>query len=275
MPVLLISSDAPEVAQSIAAATAKVLAYDCLGPEILPEIAAAWHQTVKKLSDALDKNPTASWGPRAKSWYFQLACIETEVLERLKKDNLVCWGLAAHLYAQGVSHVLKVRVLADGEQSAKSLADATNISIKKAAKRIENRNRKREQWSSMAFGQSELEPSMYDLVINMGQIDPDEAAKTIAGAAGYRKFQPMTYSVKSLSEIALAARVKAKLLASLADIRVQVRDGRVVVTTKALKRERQKKAAMIKEIAGAIEGVEFVEVHLINYIIREAAQSDR
>jgi hypothetical protein len=49
----------------------------------------------------------------------------------------------------------------------------------------------------------------------------------------------------------------------------------VVVTSKALKREKRKKAAAIKEIAGQVEGVEFVEVHLINYVIREAAESYR
>ena len=81
--------------------------------------------------------------------------------------------------------------------------------------------------------------------------------------------------MKSLAESALAARVKTKLLESMNDVRVQAHDGRVVVTSKALKRERQKKAAAIKELAGQVEGVEYVEVHLINYVIREAAESFR
>jgi hypothetical protein len=116
---------------------------------------------------------------------------------------------------------------------------------------------------------------MYDLVVNLEQIDPDEAVHTITNAAAYRKFKPMTYSIKTLAENALAAKVKTRLLDTMSDVRVQARDGRVVVTSKALKRERQKKAATIKELAGKVEGVEFVEVHLINYVIREAAESLR
>jgi hypothetical protein len=81
--------------------------------------------------------------------------------------------------------------------------------------------------------------------------------------------------MKRLAEDALAARVKAKLLTTMADVRVEADDGRVTVTSKAMKRDRQKKAAAIKAMAGEVEGVEFVEVHLINYVIRAAAESYR
>jgi hypothetical protein len=183
--------------------------------------------------------------------------------------------LGAHLYVQGVSHALKVRLLIDEEQHVKEVARQRNISVKKAAKWLQGEMRKKEQWSQSAYGQNELDPAMYDLVINLGNIDPDEAVRTISGAVAYRKFKPMTYSIKNLEGNAMAAKVKAKLLETMSEVRVQARDGRVVVTSKALKREKRKKAAAIKEIAGQVEGVEFVEVHLINYVIREAAESYR
>jgi hypothetical protein len=99
--------------------------------------------------------------------------------------------------------------------------------------------------------------------------------ETIAGAVAYRRFQPTTYSASCLADLALAARVRAKLLESLTDVRVHARGDKVVVTSKAMKRERRKKAAAIKELAGTVEGVGFVEVHLINYVIRAAAESYR
>ena len=163
----------------------------------------------------------------------------------------------------------------DEQQQAKQIAETRGIPIKKALKLLDNEKRNCEQWSSAAFGRSEADPSMYDLVINLSQIDPDEAVRTISTAVGYRKFQPMTYSMKTLAEGALAARVKARLLSSMSDVQVEASDGRVKVTSKAMKRERQKKAAAIKAMAGEVEGVEFVEVHLINYVIRAAAESFR
>ena len=275
MPIIIISSDSIQSAEQIAKATAEAVGYECLGREILTEIAAKNKAPVEKLEEALGK-PNSPWRRmRTKRRTQLLAYVEAEVLDRLMADNIVCWGLAAHLYVQGVSHALKVRLLPDNEQEARAIAEQRGVSAEKAAKLLQGEIRKQAQWSQAAFGQNETDPSMYDLVINLGQIDPDESVRTISGAVAYRKFQPMTYSIKSLSENAMAAKVKTRLLASMNDVRVQARDGRVVVTSKALKRERQKKAAAIKEIAGQVEGVEFVEVHLINYVIREAAESFR
>lgn len=275
MPIILISSDAIGIEQQIAKATAERLGYQLLGPEILPDIAAKKGIPADKPAAAMVKTPS-SWRPgQVRRWCQHLAYIEAEVLDRLKPDNIVCWGLAAHLYVRGVSHALKVRLVSDMEKQAAVLAERSGMSLAKARRQVESVRSKSRQWSEAAFDQNELEASIYDLVINLDQIDPDEAVGTIAGAVGYRKFQPMTYSMRSLAENALAAKVKAKLLETLTDVRVEARDATVVVTSKALKRERQKKAAKIKELAGAVEGVEYVEVHLINYVIRAAAESNR
>jgi cytidylate kinase len=275
MPIIIISSEAAASAEPIAQATADALGYQRLGPEILSAIATECGVPEDKLAQALGKNHSTFKRMRSKRRSQLLAHVEAKVLDRLMADNIVCWGVGAHLYVQGVSHAMKVRLLANRGQQAEKLAAERNISIKRAEKSMQDEIRKQVQWSQSAYSLDESDPSMYDLVVNLEQIDPDEAVSTIAGAAAYRKFKPMTYSIKSLAENALAAKVKTKLLETLSDVRVQARDGKVVVTSKALKRERQKKAAAIKELAGQVEGVEFVEVHLINYVIREAAESLR
>jgi cytidylate kinase len=275
MPIIVISSEIEESARQIAPATAEALGYQCLGPEILAGIAAECSVPEEKLAQALGNIQPKFKRMRSKTRSQLLARVEAAVLDRLMADNIVCWGVAAHLYVQGVSHAMKVRLLANQGQQAQKMAAEQNVAIKRAEKSIQDTIRKQAQWSQSAYDLDESDPSMYDLVVNLEQIDPDEAVRTIAGAAAYRKFKPMTYSIKTLAENALAAKVKTKLLETMSDVRVQARDGKVVVTSKALKRERQKKAATIKELAGQVEGVEFVEVHLINYVIREAAESLR
>jgi cytidylate kinase len=275
MPIIIISSETEEAARQIAPATAEALGYPCLGPEILADIAAQSNVPEEKLTQALGNIQSKFKRMRSKTRSQLLAQVESAVLDRLMPGNIVCWGVAAHLYVQGVSHAVKVRLLANREQQAEQMAAAQNITVKRAEKSIQDAIRKQVQWSRSAYELDETDPSIYDLVVNLEQIDPDEAVRTITGAAAYRKFKPMTYSIKTLAENALAAKVKTKLLGTMSDVRVQARDGKVVVTSKALKRERQKKAAAIKELAGQVEGVEFVEVHLINYVIREAAESLR
>ncbi|MCG6908164.1 MAG: cytidylate kinase family protein [Desulfobacteraceae bacterium] len=275
MSIIIISSDSLDHAEQIAKGAAEAVGYQLLGPDLLGDIAAAHKLPVEKLQEALGANHSKWRRMRTKRRAQLLACIEAEVLSRLMADRIVCWGLAAHLYVEGVSHALKVRLLADTREQVKLVALQRDISEQRAEKVLQREKLKQAQWSQIAYNCDESDPSMYDLVINLAQINPDESIKTISGAVGYRKFQPMTYSTKNLAECALAAKVKTRLLENMNEVRVQVRDGRVVVTSKAFKRERQKKAAAIKEIAGGVEGVEFVEVHLINYVIREAAESFR
>jgi len=275
MPTIIISSELAEPEKEIISGTAKSLDYKILGPDLLKEIASDHDIPIEQLREALEATPAAWRWKRSKRWSYHLACIESEVLERLKADNIVCWGLAAHLYVEGVSHALKIRLVSDRTQRVGAIAKEKNISQQRAEKILNDEERRRQQWSTAAFGHDELNPSLYDMVLKLGQIAPDEAVQAIASAAGYRKFKPMTYSIKNLNDIALAAKVKTKLLVSLTDVSVEAMDGKVVVTSKALKRERQKKTTMIKDIAGAVEGVEYVEVHLINYVIREAAESYR
>lgn len=243
MSIIIISADARESEEAIAGKVADAAGYQVLDRSVLASIAEANDVDADRLTEALDNRPTLLKKIAAKQWRFFLAIIEAGVCEKLLEDKLVCLGLGAHLYARDVSHALKVRLL-----SAEKARDGRYIEH-------------RRKWSLDAYGYDETDPAYYDLVINLDNIDPDEAVKTITDAAAYRKFQPMTYSIKCLSDQALAARVSVALLKSISPVQVESRDGSVVITTRASMRDKHKKVATIKELAGAIDGVNYVEVH--------------
>jgi hypothetical protein len=73
----------------------------------------------------------------------------------------------------------------------------------------------------------------------------------------------------------LATKVRAILMSSYSDVRVRADGTTVVVETNALKREKRKRAEKIKELAGQVPGVDYVEVHVINDLLRQAAESFR
>lgn len=188
---------------------------------------------------------------------------------------MVCHGLAAHLYVRGISHVLRARVLSDPEERVERWVDREGVSPGKAREKIQREGKSRRRWSKAAFGLDETDPSLFDLVISLSQIDRDEAVSIISETVGYRRFSPMTYSVNCLQDLELAARVRATMLQRFPDVRVQARSGTLVVETAALKREKRKRVNTIREIAGAIPGVRYVEVHVNNDIFRQAAESFR
>jgi len=274
MPIILISSDSYDTGREIGEKTAKAVGYDYVGREILAPIADKFNIQQDKLIKAIEETPSF-FGLSSKRRNKYLAYIQEAVLGRLLEDNVVCHGLAAHLYVLGVSHALKVRILTDPEKLAGQLSSEAGMSAEKTKKLIKRQEAQRKYWSLEAFGLDETDPSNYDMVISLNQIDPDEAVNTIADMAASPKFRPMTYSTKCLRDKELSARVHVVLMERFPDIKVHTDGSTVVVETKAIKREKRKRTLAIKELAGGVDGVHYVEVHVANDIFRQAAESSR
>jgi cytidylate kinase len=274
MSVVIISSDSDDKAREIAEKAAETLEYSVLDRKVLSTVSAKYEIPVEKLNRSLDEAPSFL-GMSSKMRALYLAYIEEAALAGLSGDKVVCHGLAAHLYVLGVSHVLKVRILADPEEQVRQIAAGEGVSREKAAKFLRRREALRRRWSRRAYGRDETEASLYDMVISLSQIDGNEAVKTIAETAGYPRFMPMTYSIKCMKDKELATRVRAMLMSLYPDVRVRADGTTVVVETNALKREKRKKAENIKALAGRIQGVDYVEVHVINDLLRQAAESFR
>ena len=261
MSVVIISSDNDDKAREIAEKTAETLEYSILDREALNTVAAKYEIPVEKLHRAIDEVPSFL-GMSSKMRALYLAYIEEAALAGLSGDKVVCYGLAAHLYVLGVSHVLKVRILADPEEQVRQIASQEGVSREKAAKSLRRQESLRRRWSRRAYQRDETDASLYDMVISLSQIDSNEAVKTIAETARYQRFRPMTYSIKCMKDKELATRVRAALMAYYPDARVRADGTTVVVETNALKREKRKRAERIKDLAGRIPGVDYVEVHV-------------
>jgi predicted nuclease of restriction endonuclease-like RecB superfamily len=113
------------------------------------------------------------------------------------------------------------------------------------------------------------------MVISLNKIETGEAVNSIVEAAGYKKFKAMSYSIKCLRDEEIASRARTILLPRFPDAKVRASGSTIVVETKGMKREKRRKSEMIKEMAGKIDGVKYVEVHVVNDIFRQAAQSFR
>jgi Cytidylate kinase len=262
MPIIILSSNSKHVDQEIAAALLKTDAYSEISPDVLPDIEAACALETGKLKKILDNPPGRFPGRASRPWQYQMACIEAGVIERLMPDQIICWGLGAHFYVQEVSHALKIRVIHNNEDCIQNIADREGISIPRADKWLQSEAAQRKKWGLAAYHLDESDPLQYDLVINLNHIDMNEATEAIRNAASYRKFQPVTYSIKRLTDLALAARVRSTLLQAMQHIEVQAKDGTVLVYTRALRSKKIDTIHRIKALAGNIEGVECVEVHV-------------
>src|SRR4030043_1096184 len=207
MPVVTLSSDSHPLGREIAVRAATALGYDCVDREILSAVADRHHVPQTDLHKALEESPSP-FGISSKNHARYLAYIEEATLAVLLKDHVVCSGLAAHLYVRGISHVLEVRILADPQKFAGEISSGRTPSFEKVSALLKRRERFRRRWSLAAYRVDETDPSVYDMVISLTRIDPDEAVHTLVETTGYRKFKPMTYSLKCLKDKALAGTAR-------------------------------------------------------------------
>jgi cytidylate kinase len=272
MSIILISSDHYETGRAVAQQVAEATGYALLDREILGEVASASQIPEPKIRKSLEPS-SSTVGFAAKVKNRALAAIQGTVMARLLDDKVVCHGLAAHLYVLGVSHVLKIRILCKEEERVSLITAERKVGIEKARKLLKKQEAAEKRWSLDVFGRDETNPSQYDMVISLSQIEPDEAVNAIVETVSYRKFQSMTYSIKCLRDKELSIRVKLALMEKYSDVDVTADGTTVVVRTKALRREKRKKTESIRAVAEQIPGVSYVEVHMVKDIFRQAAES--
>jgi hypothetical protein len=193
-----------------------------------------------------------------------MAYIKAVVADYMLKHDIVYHGLVGHPIIQGVSHVLKVRIIANLEDRIRLEMERENISEEKARKKISELDEQQKKWGQAVYGIDVTNPMYYDLLINVGHIgtdDTEDAVETITNAASHKKYQPNTYSLNCMKNIALSCRIKAALIDKNPDVEVKSDNGNVYVFTKAVKRVNQEKALSFKQDILQIEGVKHVEMY--------------
>ncbi|MCF8031860.1 MAG: cytidylate kinase family protein [Desulfarculaceae bacterium] len=273
MPLIIVSADDFSQGREIAHRVAGVLGYRYVGRDLLASVAEQHQVSQEELVQALEDPP--GFLTRRSRRQRLLAFIEEGCLQQLQDDGVVCYGLAGHLYVRGIAHALKVRIITEVGQWAQAIAESEGVPLERAQKVVERRKEEQKRWSQDAYNLDQSDPSLYDMVLSLDTLEPDKAVEIICDTAGYRKFQAMTYSRKLMQDKALASRVRVELMKSFPDIKVEANDGTVVAYLQSLKKDQRKKQEAVRQLAGGIEGVRHVEVHVIRDYFGQAAQSSR
>jgi hypothetical protein len=260
MSSIIISTDFPYMGEQIAPKLADGLGYQYLGSQFLDKVASDCGVPKDRLLKALNSE-ASSWVTPRRSASLQLSFVKAAVWQQFLSDNIVCEGLGAHLYICGISHVLTVRLLSDPKLVTNRIAAEKVVAPKKARKILEKRVHRRRRWSLQNFGRDDFDASVYDMVLSLSQIEEDKAVEVIKDMAGYRKFQPMTYSLQCVKDGALAAKIEASLLPENPNMKVQVRDGNVILEPGSMRGAKGRQAEKLKEMIYKFPGVEYVEVH--------------
>lgn len=265
MSIITITDSSYSNGRQIAKSAAKRLNYEYADSEnILPLVSKKFGVSESKLVRALKDTPS-NVGMFSKAKPEHIIFIETLITEYLLKNNIVYYGVVGLPLIQEVSHVLKVNIIANLESRIKNRMKLDNVSQDKARKAVTKEDEQLKKWVEAVYNIDITDPNLYDLVINIGHIkgdDVEDALETIISTVEHKKFQPMTYSLRCMKNVAMSCRVRSTLADIDSKMQVKSDEGTVYIYTKAVKKKAQDKVLEMKQKAMRLEGVKHVEVYI-------------
>jgi cytidylate kinase len=263
MSIVIISRGSFSHGEEVAEKLAEKLGYECISREIILEASKHFNIKELKLIRAIHDAPSLldrfTYG---KARY--VAYIREALLHHLQKDNVVYHGLAGQFFVQGISHVLKVRILADLEDRVAEEMRRGGSTADEARTLVQKDDEERYRWSRYLYGIDTRDPSLYDLVIHIKTLTTEEVVPVIQCALGQPCFQTTPASQKAMNDLLLAAQVQAALVEEVPSATVKVEKGELVVSMEGDWGEDKKFIAKVDQIVDEVGGGVKVKVRLSN-----------
>jgi cytidylate kinase len=211
MSIVTISRGSYSKGKEVAEKVAQRLGYECIARDAIIDASKEFNIPEIKLVRAIQNAPTIlERFNYSKEKY--LAYLQITMLERFKKDNLVYHGLGGHFFVRDISHVLKVRIIADMEDRAKLEMEREGISREEALRILKNDDAERRKWSQYLYGIDTWDPSLYDLVVHIKNITTNDAADIICHSVGLDRFKTTPESLKALNSLLMTAKITMRPL---------------------------------------------------------------
>jgi len=276
VPVITLTTDAYSGGNILAEGIAEKMGYRCIGDDVVIAAAAKAYEIDKGKLEQTLRASASFFNPLSSRKYRLIPLLEAVLVEQMCQQDLIYHGFIAVPRIQEVSHAIKVRVIANAESRMREAIQKERSSgMVEAKDRIFKLDEERQRWSRAIYGTDISDSALYDLVVNIGHMgdeDVKNALETIAITARQKKFEPMTYSVNCLKNIALSCRVKAAFIDSHPKMEVRSDKGTVYLLVPALRRKKQKDILAFKNEIIELEGVEHVEAYVRKEIFEDMAR---
>jgi cytidylate kinase len=264
MPIITISRGSYSHGREVAEKLCARLGYECVSREVILKASEHFNIPELKLVRALHDAPSILdrfvHGKERYVAYFREA-----LLHYLLKDNVVYHGLAGHFFVPGISHALKVRIIADLEDRVRVERHRLHTaSDEEALRTLERDDEERRGWSRRLYGIDTADPALYDMVLHIKRMSTDDAVEIIAQTAGQSCFQATPESTRAMETLFLAAQVEASLVETIPAAKVSVENGEIVVSTMGYLADGKQLIAKVEEVIDDEKAGVHVKVRLSN-----------
>ena len=250
------------MASEVAEKVAKELGYACVSRDILLDASEIFSVSELKLIHAIHDAPSLlDRFSDGKERY--IAYIQASLLSFLREDNVVYHGLAGHFFVREIDHALKVRIIADMADRVRLEMTRRNLSPEEARETLGKDDEQRRKWSRWLYGIDTADPALYDVVLHIKRLTVDDAVEIICHTARSERFRSTPESQRSLSDLALAAQVKAALVKFTTNLDVRADSGHVRIRARSNESIQGSLAREMTETALRTPGVVDAEVQVV------------
>ncbi|HEX9887653.1 MAG TPA: cytidylate kinase-like family protein [Longimicrobiales bacterium] len=208
--IVCISRGSLSRGRELAEAFGRKLGYPILSREDLIEAATREGIQVGKLETSMMK-PRAFTERLARERDHYLAFSTAFLCDRLLEGPLVYHGRTGHLLLGGVSHVLRVRVVADEEHRIRSAMQTLGLNRTQARRYLSEVEEDRRNWVKAMYGVSWEDVSQYDVIVNVERMNAGNAASALVAMSRLPDFQVTPASRRALDDLHLTARARLAL----------------------------------------------------------------
>jgi cytidylate kinase len=234
MAIITISRGSFSGGKAVAEALGKRLGHSVLSrEELLTYAGGEFGISEQELADSLNQ-PPPFWQQVLGKRLTYVKCITAGLLEHARRGDLVYHGNVGHLLLAGISHVLRVRVIAGMDRRIQSAMEHARLTREEAIAHIQRVDKERTRWAQVLYGVNWDDAAQYDVVFNLDRISVEGVVEAIARMSELADFQPTAASRDALENLSLSCRVWAALAKSpvtrSASVEVSASDGDVVIT---------------------------------------------
>ncbi|MGD2121688.1 MAG: cytidylate kinase family protein [Gemmatimonadota bacterium] len=258
MPIITISRGTESGGARLAESLKERLGLKVISREVVMEAAKTYGVSEEDLLSSL-QSPPGFWDKQAKTRQRYILAVQATLAGLAEGDDVVYHGLAGQLLFRELPNVLKVRLIAPKEDRVRAAMAHLDLSRSEAVKHIEEADEDRANWVRRVYDVDVTDPSLYDLVLNLGTMSMDTATEMVVDLVGRQEYRSTPETLRRTRDFALAVRVRAELSLKSefpgAAAHVSVSEGIVTLDLPANLRDR---AVAIAHFVGSVEGVEEV-----------------
>ncbi len=265
MAIISICRGTKSGGEALAQCLAEQFGYPLMGREVLQEAAAQLGVPADDLVEKMEDRPRFfDRSTTLRKTY--IAAVQATLAEAAKDGNLVYHGLAGGFLMKEAPGVLCARLIAPVEIRAQALKRSHGMDEASAFSYIREVDEARARWVKGMYGVDILDPTNYDMILNLGTFSIPEACRIITAAAERPEFTVTESRLRDLNDFRIASQVRLALMDDMGtqtlDLITTAKRGVVEIHGQAPMLNTGEVGNRIAEIVSSVEGVKDVVLRI-------------